>query len=160
MTGAEQGAYVERYRFTVRVAAAVLGCAAFAVAAVVVAMPLALRVATIAFFGVGGVLLAVNALAGRVALRLDAAGITLGGRVLRYQGSTRRVGWPVVGAVVLWRLHGPGYSVRYLGVIRNDGAPTPTGRPVGAAGELGLAFLQGVAAAPDARLVAGSVAIQ
>ena len=56
----------------------------------------------------------------KVALRIDANGITLGGSPMRYKATTRVVQWCEVQRVFLWRRR-PG--VRYLAVERPADAP-------------------------------------
>jgi hypothetical protein len=82
--------------------------------------PLPLRVVIVAVFGCGAFLTVMVPASRKVALRIDASGITLGGNPLRYQAITRVIPWNEVQGVFLWQRR-PG--VRYLGVERPPDAP-------------------------------------
>jgi hypothetical protein len=89
-------------------------------------MWLPLRVILIALPGYGAFLSVAVPASRRVALRVDANGITLGGSSFwRYKATTRVVPWHEVQRVFLWRrIAGVQWiSVRYLGVERRVDAP-------------------------------------
>lgn len=121
--------YQERFALDRRIWL-IVSCGAVAIlVAINVAMPLLPTI----------VLLASGLLAGlyglvhyRVALRVDAAGITLGGSPLHYRASTVLVPWPDIVAVVLWQQILPsGALVPQLGVQRRqDETPQLTTRAV------------------------------
>jgi len=122
--------YEERYRWTQASVTALAVCSVFVLIAIAaLTMPLLLRVAVAAVFGCGAFLCVIVPASRRVALRIDANGITLGGNPLRYQGTTRVVPWHEVQSVFLWR-RGPG--VRYISVERTPDAsplsPDGTGK--------------------------------
>jgi hypothetical protein len=125
----EPGVYVARYGWNGRSGGLIIGAAVFVLIAVTAPMSLALRVVTLVFFG-GGALVFVGSIATRrVALRVDARGITLGGSPGRYRSTTRLIPWADVREVVLWRQPMPyGRSVRYVAVARHRGAPPLAGR--------------------------------
>jgi hypothetical protein len=135
--GAEPGVYVARYGWNRRSGSLVIGAAVFVLVAVTVPMSAALRVVTLVFFG-GGALVVIAAIASRrVALRVDASGITLGGSPGRYRSTTRLFPWADVREVVLWRQPMPyGRSVRYVAVARRKGAPPLAGRRGRRAGQV------------------------
>jgi len=83
-------------------------------------MPLPSRVFIIAFCGCGAFLSVFVPVSRKVALRVDASGLTLGGNPLRYKATTRVVPWREVQRVFLWE-RGPG--VRVLSVERPADAP-------------------------------------
>ena len=112
--------YEERYHWTRTSNTALIGCGIFVLFAVLLPMPLPLRVAIAALAGCGAFFSVIVAASRRVALRVDASGITLGGSPLRYKATTRVVPWHEVQGVFLWqRANG----VRYLGVERPAEAP-------------------------------------
>lgn len=90
-------------------------------------LPLFVRVATITVFGVATVWSVIVPVTRLVVVRVDAAGITLGGSPFRRRSTTRVIPWPEVKAVFLW--HRPYLGVR-LFVERTPDAPplTPDGR--------------------------------
>ncbi|WP_431031786.1 hypothetical protein ACQYWQ_00215 [Streptomyces sp. P6-2-1] len=62
------------------------------------------------------------------ALRVDAAGVLLGGVPVRHTAHTAFVPWQDLTGVVLWRLPTAGYSpVDHIGVSRHPGAPSLPG---------------------------------
>ena len=112
--------YAERYHWTRTSTTALIDCSMFLLIGVMGPGSLPLRVVLIAFGGCGAFLSVTVPASRKVALRIDASGITLGGNPLRYQATARVIPWNEVQAVFLWR-RGPG--VRYLGVERADNAP-------------------------------------
>jgi hypothetical protein len=93
-------------------------------AAVVILIPINLPMPllpTIALIG-GGLLVVLGCLLyRRVALRVDAAGVTLGGAPLRYRTAATVVPWPDIVAVELWqRILPSGALVPQLGVRRRQ----------------------------------------
>lgn len=121
--------YQERFGWDRRIWS-VASCGALAIlVAIGVAMPL---LPTIAVFGGGLLAVLWSLLHRRVALRVDAAGVTLGGSPLRYRVRTTVVPWPDIVAVVLWQWILPsGALVPQLGVRRRqDETPQLTTRAV------------------------------
>jgi hypothetical protein len=121
--------YQERYDWDRRMWT-LLCCGAVAVLlAIGVAMPL---LPTILLLGCGLLILLWALLHRRVALRVDAAGVTLGGSPLHYRASTVRVPWPDIVAILVWQHILPsGALVPQLGVQRRqDETPQLTTRPV------------------------------
>ncbi len=112
--------YEERYHWTRTSTTALVVCGMCVLFAVLLPMRLTLRVPIVAFGGSGVFLTVIVPASRKVALRIDASGITLGGYLLRYRATTRVIPWNEVQAVFLWQ-RGPG--VRYLGVERPDDAP-------------------------------------
>ncbi len=123
--------YEERYRWTRTSTTALAICSVLALLGVVApAAPLRLHVVLVAIGGSGAFLSVVVPASRKVALRIDASGITLGGNPLRYKATTRVIPWPEVQRVFLWRRE-PG--VRYLGVERPADAPPLSPRGAGKA---------------------------
>ena len=108
----------------------VMSCGAVAILiAISEAVPL---LPTVVLFG-GGLLVGLwGLLHCRVALRVDAAGVTLGGSPLHYRASTTVVPWPDIVAVEVWQHILPsGALVPQLGVRRRqDETPQLTTRAV------------------------------
>ncbi|WP_371502698.1 hypothetical protein OG871_36425 [Kitasatospora sp. NBC_00374] len=78
-------------------------------------------------FGLGGLLTAYNASTRKVTLRVDAAGVLLGGHPLRYAATTAFVPWSEISGVELW-IHRSKAGVRtvtvpYVGIHRLPGSP-------------------------------------
>ena len=118
-----------RYGWNRRSGSLIIGAAVFVLVALTVPMSLALRVVTLVFFGGGALVFIVNIASRRVALRVDASGITLGGSPGRYRSTTRLIPWADIRDVVLWRQPMPyGRSMRYVAVTRRKGAPPLAGR--------------------------------
>ena len=69
----------------------------------------------------------------KVLLRVDPAGITLGGHPLRYASTTARVPWSDVIGIELWvqrlMVNGRTTRVPYVGLHRVSGAPPLPGKP-------------------------------
>jgi hypothetical protein len=125
----DAGVYVARYGWNRRSGSLIIGALVFVVVAVTVPMSLPLRVVAIVFFG-GGALLLIGSTASRLAaLRVDRAGVTLGGSPARYRSTTLLVPWADIREIVLWRQQLPyGRSMRYIGVARRKGAHPLAGR--------------------------------
>jgi hypothetical protein len=133
----EPGVYVARYGWNGRSGGLIIGAAVFVLIAVTVPMSLALRVVTLVLFGGGALVFIASIATRRVALRVDARGITLGGSPGRYRSTTRLIPWADVREVVLWRQPMPyGRSVRYVAVARHRGAPPLAGRRGRRAGQV------------------------
>ncbi len=126
---AEPGVYVARYGWNRRSGGLIVGAAVFVLLALTVPMSLPLRVVTLVFFGGGLLVFTASIATRRVALRVDASGVTLGGSPGRYHATTRLIPWTDVKDVVLWRQPMPyGRSMRYIGVARRHGARPLAGR--------------------------------
>jgi hypothetical protein len=111
---AEPGVYVARYGWNRRSGSLIIGAAVFVLLALTVPMSLALRVVTLVFFGGGALVFIASIATRRVALRVDASGVTLGGSPGRYRSTT---------CLIPWRQPMPyGRSMRYVGVARRKGA--------------------------------------
>jgi hypothetical protein len=122
-------AYVARYGWNGRSIALIAGALVFVVIAVTAPMSLPLRIVTIVLFGGGAVWFTGTSLSRRVALRVDASGVMLGGSPARYGSTTLLVHWADVKEIVLWRQPMPyGRSVRYLGIVRRKHARQPARR--------------------------------
>jgi hypothetical protein len=133
----EPGVYVARYGWNGRSGGLIIGAAVFVLVAVTVPMSLALRVVTLVLFGGGALVFIASIATRRVALRVDARGITLGGSPGRYRSTTRLIPWADVREVALWRQPMPyGRSVRYVAVARHRGAPPLAGRRGRRAGQV------------------------
>jgi hypothetical protein len=65
----------------------------FVLVALTVPMPLALRVVTLVFLGGGALVFIASIATRRVALRVDASGVTLGGSPGRYHSTTVLIRW-------------------------------------------------------------------
>jgi len=125
----EAGVYVARYGWNRRSATLIIGALVFVVVAVTAPMALPLRVVTVVLFGGGALWFIASVASRRVALRVDASGITLGGSPARYRSTTLLVPWADVREVVLWRQPMPyGRSIGYLGVVRRKHTRPPAKR--------------------------------
>jgi hypothetical protein len=151
-------AYEERYRFNLKTFGLISISVVFTLVAIFVPMGLAPRVVSLVFFGGSGVLLLFVAISRKVALRVDASGITLGGSPLRYVATAAHLPWRDVEAVVLWR-QDLAQGLPYLGVLRPDGSPPLPGTVGGRAGQVLMRAGRAVAGAPDDRLVTSCRAI-
>ncbi|MEU7827055.1 hypothetical protein [Catellatospora sp. NPDC049133] len=150
--------YEERYRPVPKTILVIAVCFLFTAAALLVPLDAFTRILTLALFGVGGVVMLVATFSRKVALRVDATGITLGGSPLRYAATTAHVPWAEVEAVVLWR-QPLAQNLPYIGVLRPHDAPPLPGTPTGPAGKLMAGFGYAVSGAPDPRLLAAGRAI-
>ena len=79
--------YEERYHWTRTSISALTVCCVLVLCGIAVPLPLPLRVVIIAVCGYGAFLSVVVPASRKVALRIDASGITLGGSPLRYRHS-------------------------------------------------------------------------
>jgi hypothetical protein len=132
------GGYVASFRFDRRTAMTLVGCVVFV--AILLWMPTddgiavwVIKVAGLLLFGVGGLVVAVMAGRGGVALRVDAAGLMLGNPRISQPGSTNRpieVPWSDLAEVVLFNQIVVGRSFRhrmpYIGVRLRPGAQAAT----------------------------------
>jgi hypothetical protein len=124
---AESFVYEARYGWSGRTARIVIVGLVFAVAGI--ALPLVLRIIDIVFFGGGALFFLGVICTRRVAFRVDASGVTLGGTPPRYRSGTRVVPWADIKQVVLWEQPLPyGRSMRHVGLVRRKGAPPLAGR--------------------------------
>jgi len=120
---AEHGAYVARYGWNRRSGLLIVGALVFVFVGLTAPMSLALRVTAVVFFGAGALVFISSIATRRVALRVDARGVTLGGSPGRSRSRDRLIPWGEVSAIVLWRAPVPyGRSMRYVGVVRQPGA--------------------------------------
>ena len=123
----ESFVYEARYGWNRRTGRIVIVGLVFAVAGI--ALPLVLRIIDIVFFGGGALFFLGVICTRRVAFRVDASGVTLGGTPPRYRSGTRMVPWADIKQVVLWEQQLPyGSSIRYVGLVRRKGAPPLAGR--------------------------------
>ena len=89
-------------------------------------MPIGIRIGFLVVFGGLGATLLVHGLSGRIALRVDAAGVTMGGTPLRYRATTRFVPWADIEQIVIWQRRAPrGGPLLYLGLAGRADAPRP-----------------------------------
>jgi hypothetical protein len=110
--------YQVRYAWDRRIWTVV--CCAAAIILIVIDLPMPL-LPTIALLGAGLLAVLGCLLYRRVALRVDAAGVTLGGPPLRYRAAATMVPWPDIEAVELWqRILPSGALVPQLGVRRRQ----------------------------------------
>ncbi|CAL9587437.1 hypothetical protein [Streptomyces sp. enrichment culture] len=130
--------YEARFGFDRRTCTVLLVCAAFCAGALLPGMPTAARIAVLALFGGGGLVLAVGPLTRKAALRVDETGVLLGGSPLRYRATTAHVPWGHIEAVALWSQQLPAGEMPYIGLVRHEGAPPlpgPRGRMAQAIGD-------------------------
>lgn len=144
--------YEERYHWTRSSTTALMGCGLFVLFAVLLPMPIPLRVAIVALGGCGAFLSVFFPASRKVALRVDASGITLGGNPLRYKATTRVIPWHEVQGVFLWQRAA---GVRYLGVERPDEAPPLSPGGTGKADRTAL-FLSPDPQVPSLTITAGA----
>jgi hypothetical protein len=122
---AQAAVYQEHYQWSRRTMSVVAAGVLAVLVAVGVAMPLLPTLLLLAA-GVGALLW--GAAARRVAVRVDARGVTLGGSPLRYRGTTMTVSWPDITNVLLWQqLLPPGTLVPHLGLERRQAATVSQG---------------------------------
>ncbi|MEU9128945.1 hypothetical protein AB0D08_12710 [Kitasatospora sp. NPDC048540] len=115
-----------------------------------------LRICGLLLFGGGALVMAYICGSRKVALRVDADGILLGGTPLRYAATTTLVPWSEVRGLRLWLQPLPyGSSMPYVGVHRVPGAARLPGTPTGPLGRSAVEDLTGV----DAELVSASRAV-
>jgi len=114
---ADSFGYEARYGWSGRNARIVIVGLVFAVAGI--ALPLVLRIIDIVFFGDGALFFLGVICTRRVAFRVDASGVTLGGTPPRYRSGTRVVPWADIRQVVLWEQPMPyGRSMPHVGLVR------------------------------------------
>jgi hypothetical protein len=147
--------YEERYRWTPTTARALLLCIPFVLAGALIPMPLLVRALSI-LFGAWGIWQCVIYPASRkIALRVDHAGLTLGGSPLRYKVTARFIPWSDIDRVVLWQRVVLWGKLRYIGVQRRPGAAPLSPGGTGRADR--PAFYAGSYVPPVPGLVAGAV---
>jgi len=114
----------------------------FCAAALLPAMPLWLRIADIALFGGGAVMIAVVSLRGTTAVRVDHAGITLCSSPLYPKSMTRLFPWEDIASVVILpgAFSGRVNRLEYVGVERRPGALPLTGKFAGRRSQLRRAW--------------------
>lgn len=119
--------YEECYGPAMKRFAATAVCGLLAAFALLPEMPLLVRAFAVALFGGGAVLFLVGMFTRRVALRIDAKGITLGGIPLRYRATTVFLPWSSVEAVAVWRQKQPRQqqTMQWVGVAHRPGSPSP-----------------------------------
>jgi hypothetical protein len=118
-------------------------------------MPIALRACVVVFFGAGAIMFARVAASREVALRIDAAGVTLGGYPLRYAATTEHVPWSDVETVVLWHQRVNTVTLPYVGIQRRQNASRPSGNRVGDSISRGLVSHVSPEVVRSSRLIRG-----
>jgi hypothetical protein len=107
------------------------------VAAGVLAILVAIRVdmplpAALTLLIAGVLALLWGAASRRVAVRVDARGVTLGGSRLHYRGTTTMVPWAEITSILLWQqILPPSNLVTYLGLERRPAPTTSTSSNTG-----------------------------
>ncbi|MCX4094626.1 hypothetical protein [Nocardia sp. alder85J] len=145
--------YEQRYRFDPKTVLLLVFAGAIVAGALLAPhLSISARTGLVLFFGAGGLLGLVTSLSRRVALRVDADGITFGGTLLRYRASTRRFPWADVEAVVLWRQQ-TAAGVPWIGILRHRYAPPLPGALTGAGGRGLTTAFTALIGAPDERLL-------
>jgi hypothetical protein len=115
--------YEERYRWTQTSTTVLIGCGMLMIIGALATSPrssVVLQVLIVAVSGCGAFFDVLYPASRKVALRVDASGITLGGTPWRYKATTRVIPWHEVQGVLLWQR---AFGIRYLGVERTDEAP-------------------------------------
>ncbi len=116
----EAAVYEERYRWSRRTASVVVAGVLAVLVAAGVDMPL---LPTVILLAAGVLALLWGAVSRRVAVRVDARGVTLGGSPLRYRSTTVLVPWADITNVLLWQhLLPAGTLVSRLGLERRPAA--------------------------------------
>jgi hypothetical protein len=119
-----------------RQAAKVIGiCLTFCVVVLVVTTPLWLRIVTVGFFGVGGLLILTLCFTRKTALRIDASGMTMSKSPLNPR-STRFYPWEDVEKIFIWQYN----QLKIVGVQRREGAVPLGHRPIGKTSQAALAI--------------------
>jgi hypothetical protein len=138
------GTYEARFGFNGADSLRLLGCIGFVLVSVLVPMPMWARVLTAGFFGLAFIFAGLTMLSRRVALRVDQAGVTLGGG-LRSSG-TAFAPWEDIQAIIVWPyLYRGRRSIPYIGLSRREGLPALPGGP----SQLGRAMLIAQSAVPE-----------
>jgi hypothetical protein len=139
--------YLANYGWTAKSALVVIVCAGFAAAGFVMWSdnPMIAGLA-IVFFGGGGLVYAIGLMRGKLALRVDAEGITVGRSPIVRELTGRTVLWADVVSVVLFVQKTSNATTTYVGVQRAEGlAPLP-GSPGAVAMKMSKALLPGIPA--------------
>jgi hypothetical protein len=121
-----EAAYEARYGWNRQSALVIAGCGAFCLAVLVLPAPLWLRVTTIGFFGLGGLVIVAAVLTRKTALRVDESGVTMNASPLSARPA-RFYPWEDVDAVVIWQYN----RLKKVGIVRRDGAAPLLNRPLG-----------------------------
>jgi hypothetical protein len=120
--------YEEYQGFGGRTGSGLVLCAVFVIFASVEQLPVGLRIAFLVVFGGTGALLIAHAVSHRIALRVDAEGVTMGGTPLRYRSTTKLVPWSDIERIVVWQRRMPrGGPLLYVGLAGGPNAPRPEG---------------------------------
>ncbi|MEU0539838.1 hypothetical protein ABZ319_08195 [Nocardia sp. NPDC005978] len=119
--------YEERFGFTAKSVLLLVGTAVLTLSAVFVSDRGAVfTISCVALFGGGFVLILINSLSRKVAIRVDERGITLGGPPLKYEAQTHRVEWNDVAVVSLWRERTGIAGGVNIGILRISATPPQT----------------------------------
>ncbi len=125
----EPDVYVARYGWNRRSGGLIVGAVVFVLIGLTAPMSLPLRVVALVFFGGGALVFIASIATRRVALRVDARGVTLGGSPGSSRSRERQIPWASIKEIVIWRQSMPyGRSVPYVGVVRRGGGAPLAGR--------------------------------
>ncbi|SDL02687.1 hypothetical protein [Streptomyces indicus] len=132
MIGDALPVYQARYGWDRKTIAVVTISVIFTTMLLLPGVPLLARVLGLPLFGAGGLFMAYTALSRKVAFRVDATGVLLGGNPARYRATTVHVPWGDITGFVLWRQSvGGGATLPYIGIARHADAPAlPGDRPM------------------------------
>ncbi|MFD4140533.1 hypothetical protein [Streptomyces sp. NPDC058572] len=126
MTDAKSPVYEARFGWDRRTVGALTISVVFTAALVLPGTPLLAQLLGIPLFAGGGLLMTLDSLTRKVALRVDGTGVLLGGAPLRHRSTTAHVPWADITAVVLWQQAVQNSTMPWVGVARHDGtAPLP-----------------------------------
>ena len=117
MSSEGESVYEARYGWTGQTTRLVLVSAVFVAAGFVPTVPLWLSILEWVLFGAGTLLFVVGTLNGKVALRVDENGVTLGSLPMRPVSTTAVVPWSDIEAIVLFDQD---RRMRYIGLKRRD----------------------------------------
>lgn len=124
-TGPAATGYEKRFGFTVSTVFVLLGSAGFVTLGLLPfgGTPRPAGIAAVIFFGACGLLCLWDLAQRRITLRVDAVGVTLGGRPLNYRKTTKRLPWSDIRRVVLFRVAG---IIKHVGLEPWTGAGVRT----------------------------------